>query len=130
MNDFVELLNQFDIQPHDLEVYKRAFTHSSYNVYDKEKQHKDYERIEFMGDAVIEFCVSDILFRLFPDPDAEKDACCQQHDAPDDESGERNWDWRHGFLLFHEALGVSIDLAVTGREDEIDLANFISALHA
>ena len=72
MSDFIELLNQFDIHPQDLEVYKRAFTHSSYNVYDKEKQHKDYERIEFMGDAVIEFCVSDILFRLFPNlPEGE-----------------------------------------------------------
>ena len=65
-NDINIFLDKINIKANNLDVYQRAFTHSSFNVYDRNKQHNDYERIEFMGDAVIEFCVSDILFKLYP----------------------------------------------------------------
>ncbi|MCR4923657.1 MAG: ribonuclease III [Lachnospiraceae bacterium] len=39
-----------------------ALTHSSYFNENKEKN-EDYERMEFLGDAVLELCVSDHLFR-------------------------------------------------------------------
>lgn len=67
--------------PHNIEVYRIAFSHKSIcYTYDKEKKlhrksskpRSDYtarplnnERLEFLGDAVIETVVSDILFRHF-----------------------------------------------------------------
>ncbi|GIO21936.1 ribonuclease III [Oceanobacillus sp. J11TS1] len=45
------------------ELLKEAFTHSSYvNEYKKSKL-KDNERLEFLGDAVLELAVSQYLFR-------------------------------------------------------------------
>lgn len=68
--------------PHNIELYRIAFSHKSisYNACSKEKKpgykpakpRPDYtarplnnERLEFLGDAVIETVVSDILFRHF-----------------------------------------------------------------
>ena len=61
----IDFLKSFDIDCHNIELYKKAFTHSSYNVYGH-GEHNDYERIEFIGDAVIEFYVSTNLFNLYP----------------------------------------------------------------
>ena len=49
----------------DEQLLIRALTHSSYR---NEKQSvRDYERLEFLGDAVLELTVSDFLFRDNPD---------------------------------------------------------------
>ncbi len=61
----IDFLKSFHLPCHNVELYKKAFTHSSYNVFNS-GTHYDYERIEFIGDAVIEFYVSDNLFKLFP----------------------------------------------------------------
>lgn len=50
-----------NIQPHNLAIYESAFTHSSYNS-DAHTKHKDYEKTEFLGDAVIGFVVASLLF--------------------------------------------------------------------
>lgn len=65
MNDLLGFLKSFNIEPKNIELYKKAFTHSSFNVY-THGEHNDYERLEFMGDAVIEFYVSTVLFELYP----------------------------------------------------------------
>ncbi|MCP0886986.1 ribonuclease III [Ligilactobacillus sp. WILCCON 0076] len=58
-NDF-----QIDIKNNDL--FDEAFTHASYvNEHPKEKL-KYYERIEFLGDAVMQLCVSEYLFERYP----------------------------------------------------------------
>lgn len=46
----------------DLEnpLYKRAFTHSSY--VNETKQGEDYERLEFLGDKVLDFIISEYLY--------------------------------------------------------------------
>ena len=44
------------------ERLRRALTHSSYSG-----EGKDNERMEFLGDAVLELCVSEELFFRFPD---------------------------------------------------------------
>ncbi len=46
---------------------KNAFTHSSYINESHEKNLKSYERLEFLGDAVLELVISEILFERFPD---------------------------------------------------------------
>ena len=41
----------------------QALTHSSYANEKKMKKHSDNERLEFLGDAVLEFVSSDFLYR-------------------------------------------------------------------
>lgn len=42
------------------ELIKRAFTHSSY--VNENKKGEDYERLEFLGDKVLDFLVSEYLY--------------------------------------------------------------------
>ncbi len=50
----------------DKELMKQAFTHSSYVNEHRGKNYEDNERLEFLGDAVLELAVSQYLFRKFP----------------------------------------------------------------
>lgn len=56
-----ELLKQLKIQPNDMSIFERALTHSSYA---NEHQTQKNEKLEFLGDAVIELLMSDYLFSL------------------------------------------------------------------
>ena len=42
-----ELFEKLNMKPKNIELYKTAFSHSSYPNENKEKQ--DYERLEFLG---------------------------------------------------------------------------------
>ncbi|MEH7387041.1 ribonuclease III [Bacillus sp. JJ1521] len=44
----------------------QAFTHSSYVNEHRKKPHEDNERLEFLGDAVLELTISKFLFKKFP----------------------------------------------------------------
>ncbi len=44
-----------------------AMTHSSYSNESKTKKKENNERLEFLGDAVLEVTVSDYLYRTYPD---------------------------------------------------------------
>ena len=52
-----ELFQKLGIKPKNMSLYKTAFSHSSYVNEHKEKN--DYERLEFLGDAVLDLVVSD-----------------------------------------------------------------------
>ena len=55
-----ELFDLLKIKPNNLELYNLAFSHSSYV---NEKHLKaDYERLEFLGDAVLDLVMSDYLY--------------------------------------------------------------------
>lgn len=60
MEDF---LKQYGIVPVKIKLYETALSHSSYANEHREK--KNYERLEFLGDAVLELVVSDYLYRNF-----------------------------------------------------------------
>jgi len=63
MPRLLRFLNKLGIEPKDQSIYRRAMTHSS-----AAKTPSDsYERLEFLGDSVIGFVVSDFLFGRFPD---------------------------------------------------------------
>lgn len=56
--------------PHSTSVFRRAFVHKSVAAALKPGGVKpDNERLEFLGDAVLEAAVTDILFRRFPGAD-------------------------------------------------------------
>lgn len=64
-----ELFEQLKIKPKDQSLYQTAFSHSSYVNEHKVKQ--NYERLEFLGDAVLDLVVSDYLFRNFKEDEGE-----------------------------------------------------------
>jgi len=51
--------------PHDLEIYKVALAHKSADFRNSEGKRLDNERLEFLGDAILEAAVSDIVFHHF-----------------------------------------------------------------
>ena len=51
----------------DVALLKQAMTHSSFTNEQKIRKTQNYERLEFLGDAVLELTTSDFLFRRFPD---------------------------------------------------------------
>ena len=58
-----EFLNKYGIIPNNIKLYETALSHSSYTNEHKEK--KNYERLEFLGDAVLELVVSEYLYKNF-----------------------------------------------------------------
>ena len=61
MKDIREFLKQFNIEPKHPVLYEQAFTHPSYNA-DANTKHHDYERLEFLGDSVIDLCIAEMSF--------------------------------------------------------------------
>ena len=57
MEELFEILN---IEPKDKRLYEIAVSHSSYA--NEHKAKKDYERLEFLGDAVVDLVVADYLY--------------------------------------------------------------------
>lgn len=55
-----KLFEKLNIKPNDRTIYKIAFSHSSYANEHKAKQ--DYERLEFLGDAILDMVVSEYLY--------------------------------------------------------------------
>lgn len=55
-----ELFKKLKIKPRDITLYKTAFSHSSY--VNEHKIKNDYERLEFLGDAVLDLVVADYLY--------------------------------------------------------------------
>ena len=64
MNELNNLLERFNIIPKDMKLYEIAFTHSSYAV--KHDLDADYERLEFLGDAILDMMVSFFLYNMHP----------------------------------------------------------------
>ena len=51
----------------DKELLKQALTHSSFSNEQKIKKWKNYERIEFLGDAVLELVSSEYFYHTYPE---------------------------------------------------------------
>ena len=58
-----EFLKEYNIIPNKLKLYETALSHSSYANEHKEK--KNYERLEFLGDAVLELVISEYLYKNY-----------------------------------------------------------------
>lgn len=55
------LIGKFHLKVGDGELYKEAFTHSSYR--NENKLTYDYERLEILGDSVLQLVVTEYLFK-------------------------------------------------------------------
>lgn len=62
----LEKLIGFKIAPEDRGIYLRALRHRSIIDGSKIKAHETYERLEFLGDAVLDLVVTEILFDKYP----------------------------------------------------------------
>lgn len=60
--DVTKIKEKLNISFHDDHLLKQAFTHSSYVNEHREEHATDNERLEFLGDAVLELAVSQYLF--------------------------------------------------------------------
>jgi ribonuclease-3 len=67
MNEWEELQESVGFDFKNIELLQNAFTHSSYVNEHRHENLKDNERLEFLGDAVLELTVSDYLFNKYPD---------------------------------------------------------------
>src|SRR5690606_1362706 len=63
---FELLQEELNIQFQNKNLLYQAFTHSSYVNEHRRKQFMDNERLEFLGDAVLELSVSKYLFQRYP----------------------------------------------------------------
>lgn len=61
-----ELEKQLGIKFHDPSLLKRALTHRSY-LNENRSVDKSNERLEFLGDAVLELIISEYLYLTYPD---------------------------------------------------------------
>jgi ribonuclease-3 len=59
------LFKKFGIEPKAPSLYVQAFTHVSYST--QHKNNINYERLEFLGDAVLDKLISAFLYREYPD---------------------------------------------------------------
>ncbi len=64
-----ELFEKLNIKPKDLRLYKTAFMHSSY--VNEHRVKNDYERLEFLGDAVLDLAVADYLYTHYKETEGE-----------------------------------------------------------
>lgn len=64
-----ELFNKLAIKPKDLSLYQTAFSHSSY--VNEHKVKNNYERLEFLGDAVLDLVVADYLYTHHKEDEGE-----------------------------------------------------------
>ncbi len=62
---FQQFQDHFDIQFNNSSLLYQAFTHSSYVNEHRRKFFTDNERLEFLGDAVLELSVSQYLFQQY-----------------------------------------------------------------
>lgn len=65
-SQFKDFQQQIGITFADEKLLRHAFTHSSYVNEHRRKPFEDNERLEFLGDAVLELTVSQFLFKKYP----------------------------------------------------------------
>ena len=68
MRNLQELFNKINVKPNDVKLYELALTHPSNNA-DANTKHFDYERLEYMGDAVLDYVAADLIYHQFEEMD-------------------------------------------------------------
>lgn len=76
MNELKDFQDRIGYTFQDEDLLRQALTHKSYANEKGQNRYKNNERLEFLGDAVLEIISSDILFRQYPDwPEGQLTKC-------------------------------------------------------
>lgn len=62
---YLALYNILGFYPHDISLYKNALMHSSVRHKGKNGRQENNERLEFLGDAILDAVVGDIVYKHF-----------------------------------------------------------------
>lgn len=57
----MKILDELKVIPNDINLFETAFTHTSYC--NENKNVESYERLEFLGDKILDFIVSEYLYK-------------------------------------------------------------------
>lgn len=57
----MKILEELKVIPNDIKLFETAFTHTSYS--NENKNVENYERLEFLGDKILDFIVSEYLYK-------------------------------------------------------------------
>ena len=68
-NFFMELTKILDFKPKQVKFYQKAFTHRSMNIRDSKGNAINYERLEFLGDAMLSSVIASHLYLEVPSGD-------------------------------------------------------------
>lgn len=68
-NFFLQLKTILGFKPKSKSLYIKAFTHRSMNIRDKKGNAMNYERLEFVGDAMLSSVIASYLFEKVPHGD-------------------------------------------------------------
>lgn len=68
MSNIEGLLERLNISPKNIDLYLLALTHPSCNAENNTK-HQDYERLEFVGDSVIGFVCTNLIYNIHSEMD-------------------------------------------------------------
>ncbi len=63
---FTEISKLIGYKPQNINLFKEAFTHRSTNLTDEKGNTKSYERLEFLGDAMLSAIAAEYLFNKVP----------------------------------------------------------------
>lgn len=63
---FKKFQERISVQFQNEKLLHQAFTHSSYVNEHRKKPYEDNERLEFLGDAVLELTISQFLYAKYP----------------------------------------------------------------
>lgn len=66
MANLQEFFDKIKIKPNNPSLFELALTHPSNNA-DANTKHEDYERLEYMGDAVLDYVAADLIFHQYED---------------------------------------------------------------
>ncbi|MBN2306579.1 ribonuclease III [Candidatus Peregrinibacteria bacterium] len=68
---YKKLEEQIGIKFKDYHMLRNAFVHRSYLNEHRDSQYESNERLEFLGDAVLELAVTEYLYERYPNPEGE-----------------------------------------------------------
>ena len=68
---YKKLEEQIGIKFKDYHLLRKAFVHRSYLNEHRDSQYESNERLEFLGDAVLELVVTEYLYQNYPNPEGE-----------------------------------------------------------
>jgi ribonuclease-3 len=71
MQSLIDFQKEIDVTFKDMTLLERAFIHRSYLNEHPKLGLEHNERIEFLGDAILELVVTDFLYRNYPNPEGD-----------------------------------------------------------